>query len=240
MTIAARRHSHPSPQVKDCTRRPRRRLERLRHIHPTTHAQQLALIEQPRAVHRSRQECQAAPLREQMLGLLPILRAFALSLTNDPSRADDLVQDTILRAWTHCSRFQPGTNLEAWLFTILRNSFYSEHRKRKHEVEDPGETYAGRLSVPPAQEAGLEMNELRLALASLPRRRREALLWIGVEGLTYEEVAAIQGVAVGTIKSRVNRTRSQLARLLHMEDRHEIGPDQVMKAALQSSTDLHL
>ena len=150
------------------------------------------------------------------------------------------MQDTILRAWTHRSRFQPGTNLEAWLFTILRNSFYSEHRKRKHEVEDPGETYAGRLSVPPTQEAGLEMNELRLALASLPRRRREALLWIGVEGLTYEEVAAIQGVAVGTIKSRVNRTRSQLARLLHIEDRHEIGPDQVMKAALQSSTDLHL
>jgi RNA polymerase sigma-70 factor, ECF subfamily len=240
MTIAARRHSHPSPQVKDCTRRARRRLERLRHIHPTTHAQQLALIEQPRAVHRSRQECQAAPLREQMLGLLPILRAFALSLTNDPSRADDLVQDTILRAWTHRSRFQPGTNLEAWLFTILRNSFYSEHRKRKHEVEDPGETYAGRLSVPPAQEAGLEMNELRLALACLPGRQREVLLLVGVEGLSHEKVAAIQGVAVGTIKSRVNRARSRLAHLLHMEDRHEIGPDQVMKAAVQSSTDLYL
>ena len=240
MTIAARRHSPPSPQVKDCTRRARRRIARLRHIHPTTHAQQLVLVEHARAAHRSKQECQTARLREQMLGLLPILRAFALSLTNNPSRADDLVQDTLLRAWTHCSRFQRGTNLEAWLFTILRNSFYSEHRKRKHEVEDPGETYAGRLSVPPAQEAGLEMNELRLALACLPRRRREALLWIGVEGLTYEEVAAIQGVAVGTIKSRVNRTRSQLARLLHMEDRHEIGPDQVMKAAVQSSTDLHL
>jgi RNA polymerase sigma-70 factor (ECF subfamily) len=240
MTIAARRHSHPSPQVKDCTRRARRRFARLRHIHPTTHAQQLALIEQARAAQRSKQECETARLREQMLGLLPILRAFALSLTNDPGRADDLVQDTILRAWTHLNHFRRGTNLEAWLFTILRNSLYSEHRKRKHEVEDPGETYAARLSVPPAQEAGLEMNELRLALACLPRRRREALLWIGVEGLTYEEVATAQGVAVGTIKSRVNRARSQLARLLHMEDRHEIGPDQVMKAALQSSTDLHL
>ncbi len=84
------------------------------------------------------------------------------------------------------------------------------------------------------------MNELRLALACLPRRRREALLLIGVEGLTYEEVAAAQGVAVGTIKSRVNRARSQLAHLLHMESRHEIGPDQMMKAAVQSSTDLHL
>ena len=240
MTIAARRHSPPSPQVKDGTRRARRRVARLRHIHPTTRAQQLTLIERARAAHCSDQECQTALLREQMLGLLPILRAFALSLTNDPSRADDLVQDTILRAWTHLDHFQRGTNLETWLFTILRNSFCSEHRKRKHEVEDPGETYAGRLSVPPAQEAGLEMNELRLALACLPRRRREALLLIGVEGLTYEAVAAIQGVVVGTIKSRVNRARSQLAHLLHMENRHEIGPDQVMKAAVQSSTDLHL
>jgi RNA polymerase sigma-70 factor, ECF subfamily len=235
MTIAARRHSPPSPQVKDCTPRARRRLARLRHIHPITHVQQLALLEQARAAHRSKLECQTAQLREQMLGLLPNLRAFALSLTNDPTGADDLVQDTILRAWTHRSRFQPGTNLGAWLFCILRNSFYSERRKRKHEVEDPRGTCAGRLSVPPSQEAGLEMNELHLALARLPRRQREALLLVSVEGLTHEEVAAIQGVAVGTIKSRVNRARSRLALLLHMRNRHEIGPDRVMQAALQVS-----
>ena len=79
-----------------------------------------------------------------------------------------------------------------------------------------------------------------MALACLPGRQREALLLVGVEGLSLEKVAAIQGVAVGTIKSRVNRARSRLAHLLHMEDRHEIGPDQVMKAAVQSSTDLYL
>ncbi len=168
-----------------------------------------------------------------MLSLLPSLRYYAMSLTRDPVRADDLVQDTILRGWSHLAQFQPGTNLGAWLFQILRNRFYSEHRKRRHEVEDPEEGYAKRLIILPAQEAGLEMAELRSALTRLPPRQREALLMIGAEGLTYEQVAALQGVAAGTIKSRVNRARLRLARLLCIEDRHEIGPDQVMKAASQ-------
>jgi RNA polymerase sigma-70 factor (ECF subfamily) len=174
-----------------------------------------------------------------LLSLLPNLRAFALSLTNDPITADDLVQDTFLRAWANLARFERGTNLGAWLFTILRHSFCSGYRKRRHEVEDPDEAYAARMSVPPEQEAALALAELRLALSHLPRRQREALLMISAEGLTYEDVAMIQRVAVGTIKSRVNRARHQLARLLHMPNRVEVGPDQVMKAALQEPTDRH-
>jgi RNA polymerase sigma-70 factor, ECF subfamily len=181
-----------------------------------------------------------AILCDQMLSLLPNLHAFALSLTNDPTRADDLVQDTILRAWTGISRFERGSNLGAWLFRILRNSFYSEYRKRKREVEDPDGAYVARLSTLPMQEAGLAMAEFGSALARLPFRQREALMLVGAEGLTYEDTAAIQGVAVGTVKSRVHRARSLLAELLQIGDWHEIGPDRVLKAALQDSPALHL
>jgi RNA polymerase sigma-70 factor, ECF subfamily len=172
-------------------------------------------------------------LRDQMLALLPNLRAFALSLTSDPTKADDLVQDTMLRAWAGISRFKPGTNLGAWLFTILRNSFYTEYRRRKREVEDPDGLYVGRLAVGPMQEAGLEIAEFRRVLARLPLSQQESLLLIGAEGLTYDAAALIQGVAVGTVKSRVHRARSQLANLLEIKDWNEFGPDRVMKAALQ-------
>jgi RNA polymerase sigma-70 factor (ECF subfamily) len=173
-----------------------------------------------------------------MLDLLPNLRAFAFSLTNDPIRVDDLVQDTFLRAWANIDRFERGSNLGAWLFTILRHAFYTEHRKRRREVEDPIGVYAARLKVLPEQEAALALAELRSALAHLPSSHREALLLVGTEGMTYEEVAMLQGVAVGTIKSRVNRARQQLAGLLQMKSRHEIEPDQVMQAALQEPTSL--
>jgi RNA polymerase sigma-70 factor (ECF subfamily) len=205
----------------------------LRHIHPTTHAQQLALIERARAALRSKQKCQTAQLREQILGLLPILRAFALSLTNDPSRADDLVQDTILRAWPHLNHFRRGTNLEAWLFTILRNSFYSEFRSRRREVEDADSTYVRRLKVQPEQEFKLFLNDVRKAVERLPLEQREALILVGGQGETYEDVAPICGVTVGTMKSRVNRARTRLVELLQMEDRYDLGLDQLMQAALQ-------
>jgi RNA polymerase sigma-70 factor (ECF subfamily) len=168
-----------------------------------------------------------------MLDLLPNLRAFAFSLTNDPVRVDDLVQDTFLRAWANISHFERGSNLGAWLFTILRHAFYTEHRKRRHEVEDPNGVHVVGLKVLPDQDAALTMVELRAALAQLPHKSREALLLVGVEGLTYEEVARGQGVAVGTIKSRVHRARNQLAALLQIKSRREIGPDQVMQAAVQ-------
>lgn len=172
-------------------------------------------------------------LRDQILGLLPNLRAFALFLANDPTRADDLVQETILRAWAKIDHFERGTNLEAWLFTILRHSFFSAYRKRKREVEDPEGKYAKSLRIQPEQETCLLMSDLRRALVRLPPEQREALILVGVRGITYESAAAICGVAVGTIKSRVNRARDRLAHMLQVEDRRDLGPDRLMKAALQ-------
>jgi RNA polymerase sigma-70 factor (ECF subfamily) len=171
-------------------------------------------------------------LREQMLAAFPSLRAFATSLTNDHHRADDLVQETILRAWSNIERFQPGTNLNAWLFTIVRNQFHTEYRKRRREVEDVDGTYAAKLKTHPDQQAHLDFEDLRLALSKLSVDQREVLLLVGAQGLSYEEAAAICNVAVGTVKSRVNRARHRLAELLGLSGDAEIGPDSVTKAAL--------
>jgi RNA polymerase sigma-70 factor, ECF subfamily len=173
-----------------------------------------------------------------MLNLLPNLRAFAFSLTNDPIRVDDLVQETFVRAWANIDRFQRGSNPGAWLFTILRHAFSTEHRKRRREVEDPIGVHAARLKGLPEQEAALALDELRSALALLPSSHREALLLVSVEGMAYDEVAMLQGVAVGTIKSRVNRARQQLAGLLQMKSHYEITADHVMQAAMQESMSL--
>src|SRR5215212_577954 len=171
-------------------------------------------------------------MREALLGAVPSLRAFGISLTGDVDRADDLVQDTLMRAWKNVDRFEPGTNLNAWLFTILRNLFHSEYRKRKREVEDADGSYAARLATAPEQNARLDFDDLRLALAKLSPDQREAVLLIGAEGFSYEEAAQICGTAVGTIKSRVNRARVRLAELLGYEDGSDVGPDGVIRAVL--------
>jgi RNA polymerase sigma-70 factor (ECF subfamily) len=173
-------------------------------------------------------------LRDDLLAALPSLRAFAISLTHDHHRADDLVQDTIMRAWRAIDRFERGTNLNAWLFTILRNLFHSEYRKKKREVDDPEGSYAAKLKVVPDQQAHLDYEDMRTALAKVPHDQREALILVAAEGMSYEEAAAITGVAVGTVKSRVNRARHRLALLLHHDAADEIGPDHVTKAALQA------
>jgi RNA polymerase sigma-70 factor (ECF subfamily) len=172
-------------------------------------------------------------LRDALLAAVPSLRAFAISLTNDFNRADDLVQDTLVRALVHIDRFERGTNLNAWLFTILRNLFHSEYRKRRREVDDPEGTYAGRLKAHPEQQSHLDFEDFRGALAKLPPDQREALLLVGAEGMSYEDAAAICQVAVGTIKSRVNRARARLAQILQLDEGDEIGPDGVTKAVLQ-------
>ena len=171
-------------------------------------------------------------LRDALLAAVPSLRAFAISLTGDSVRADDLVQDTLLRALSHLDRFERGTNLNAWLFTILRNLFHSEYRKRRREVEDPDDVYAGRLAVRPEQGSRLDFEDFRSALVELTPEQREALLLVGAQGFSYEEAADICGVAIGTIKSRVNRARTRLAELLALEDTREIGPDGVTRAVL--------
>jgi RNA polymerase sigma-70 factor, ECF subfamily len=175
------------------------------------------------------------PLRDAMLKSTPHLRAFAISLTNNVDRADDLVQETLMRAIANIARFQPGTNMQAWLFTILRNLFHSEYRKRRREVEDADGKYAATLAVQPAQGAHLDFEDLQRALTRLPADQREALLLVGASGFSYEQAAEICGCAVGTIKSRVNRARNRLAELLHFEDVHEdLGPDRMALTAMQA------
>lgn len=158
-------------------------------------------------------------LAEEILIVLPKLRAFAVSLCGNPTQADDLVQETLVRAWTHINSFQRGTNLTAWLFTILRNLFHSEYRKRRREVADPDGLYAGQLESPAGQMPHLELKDLQTALVALPPEQREALILVGAEGFSYEDAAAICGVSTGTIKSRVSRARTRIAELMGEERR---------------------
>ena len=169
---------------------------------------------------------------EAMLRAVPSLRAFAISLCGNVDRADDLVQETLLRAWANLNSFEPGTNMSAWLFTILRNLFRSDYRKRRREVEDDDGSYAESLKSQPEQNGRLELDELPAALAKLPADQREAVILVGASGLSYEEAAHICGCPIGTIKSRVNRARGRLAELLSIESVEDLGPDQTTRAVL--------
>lgn len=159
--------------------------------------------------------------RSELVDHLPALRAFALSLTRESASADDLVQDTIVKAWTNIEKFQAGTNLRAWLFTILRNTFYSARRKTRREVSDTDGIHAARQATRPEHDGRLAMNDFRVAFAKLPDEQREALVMVGASGFSYEEAAEMTGVAVGTVKSRANRGRKRLAELLHLKDGEE-------------------
>jgi RNA polymerase sigma-70 factor (ECF subfamily) len=174
-------------------------------------------------------------VRDAVLAAVPSLRAFAISLSGNVDRADDLVQETLLRALANIDSFQPGTNMSAWLFTILRNLFRSEYRKRRREVEDGDGSYAETLKSQPEQSSRVEFEEFRTALAKLPPDQREALILVGASGFSYEEAAEICGCAVGTIKSRVNRARSRLADLLSIESADDFGPDRATRAVLVES-----
>src|SRR3981189_1628731 len=172
---------------------------------------------------------------EAMLGAVPSLRAFAISLSGNVDRADDLVQKTLLPTWANLNSFEPGTNMWAWLFTILRNLFRSEYRKRRREVADSEGTYAETLKTQPEQTSRVEFEEFRTALAKLPADQREALILVGASGFSYEEAAGICGCAVGTIKSRVNRARTRLAELMSIESVDDLGPDRALTAVFSGS-----
>ena len=173
-------------------------------------------------------------LKDQMLAAIPHLRAFAISLSGSVDRADDLVQNALLKGLSNLDKFQPGTSMQAWLFTILRNDFLTQTRRRKREVEDPEGSWAEKVAVMPEQGARLDFTDMLKALSKLPVDQREALLLVGASGFSYEEAANICGCAVGTIKSRVNRARSRLAGLLAVDDAEDLGPDRMTRAALQA------
>lgn len=148
---------------------------------------------------------------------LPAMRAFAISLTRNMAAADDLVQDAVVKAWSSFDKFEPGTNMRAWLFTILRNTFYSGVRKRRRDVADPDGIHTASLFEKPAHDDRLAMTDFLVAFNRLTPVHREVLILIGASGFSYEEAAAMTGVAVGTVKSRASRARQRLAELLGLE-----------------------
>ena len=155
-----------------------------------------------------------------VMAALPSLRNFAMSLTKRVDQAEDLVQDTVLKALSKHDHFEAGTNLQAWLFTILRNGYFSVHRKTNREVEDGEGVHAASLITIPDQEDRLAVQDLSAALEKLPQEQREAIILVGAEGLSYDDAAQALGVKVGTIKSRVNRARTRLAELIGETDHH--------------------
>ena len=164
-------------------------------------------------------------LQKQFVALAPNLRAFARSLTKDSHEADDLVQETLVKAWANRNRFAEGSNLKAWLFTILRNCHVSNRRKLKREVQDEDGLYAEQMGVRPAQVGHMDLLDFAKAFATLPSDQREALILVGAEGFSYEEAALMCGCAIGTIKSRVNRARTRLTELMGVQGSEDFGTD---------------
>ena len=154
-----------------------------------------------------------------ILACLPHLRAFARSLTGDRDRADDLVQDAVLRALSASEQYTQGTNFKAWIFTILRNLYFNEFRRNRALMRPLEAADLEIHATAPSQQAGLEFDDFRRAFRTLPPEQREALVLVGADGFRYEEAAAICGCPVGTIKSRVARARGEIERLLGTGDR---------------------
>lgn len=198
---------------------------------PTMSAEVTGFETEPR-----RAEQMATDPRDEILTHLPAMRAFALSLTRDVSAADDLVQDTIVKAWTNFDKFSVGTNLRAWLFTLLRNLFYSGRRRAKREVADPDGLFAAGLAEKPAHDGRLALRDFAIAFNTLPDEQREALILVGASGFSYEEAASTCGVAVGTIKSRANRARKRLSELLSLSEHDTLEmTDQATQAVLSAN-----
>ena len=141
--------------------------------------------------------------KDELVTHLPALRAFALSLTRNRATADDMMQDAVLKAWSNMSKFQRGTNMRAWLFTILRNTYYSSRRKLNREVADIDNAFSDTLSVKPDHDGRLQMMDFKGAFEQLADEHREALILVGANGFSYDDAAEMCGVATGTMKSRV-------------------------------------
>lgn len=152
-----------------------------------------------------------ADLRRQIAELLPDLRAFARFLARDRTMADDLVQDAVVRALAALHQFQAGTSLKAWLFTIQRNAFYEQQRRRKREVAAMAASFDASEAASPAQDARSAVSDLQTLIWTLPPLLREALILVGAQELSHEEAAIVCGVPAGTMKARLSRARVALA-----------------------------
>jgi RNA polymerase sigma-70 factor (ECF subfamily) len=150
-------------------------------------------------------------MEDDILKAIPSLRGYAISLCRNCDRADDLVQETLTRAVANIGGFEVGTNLDAWLFTIMRNSFYNDYRRSKWVEPYPNERYPDSIAVLPDQAGWCIAADLRAGLETLSYAHRQALFLVGASGMTYDAAAAVAGCRVGTMKSRVNRARRLLA-----------------------------
>ena len=173
-------------------------------------------------------------MREPLLAAIPRMRAFALSLCRNPDEAEDLVQEALLRACVKIRLFEPGSDMDAWLCTILKNQFYSECRRRRTESRRIDELKAMTETISPPQMPALEYNELCAALARLKPKQREAFIMVAASGFSYGEAASLSGCPIGTVKCRVNRARAELARLLSVEGPEYFEADPIFSAAIPS------
>jgi RNA polymerase sigma-70 factor (ECF subfamily) len=172
--------------------------------------------------------------KDQLASVIPHLRAFGRSLSGSRDLADDLVQETLLKAWAARKRFQAGTNMRAWTFIILRNLFLSQMRRARFKGEWDDVTASKILAAPASQDRHIELGDMQRALMHLPQPQREALILVGAGGFAYEEAAEICRCAVGTVKSRVSRARRALHGILESGGYIRDGSpaDQAMSAIL--------
>lgn len=153
-----------------------------------------------------------------LVGQMPALHRRAVSLARDKTRSEDLVQITVLKAWEHRARFAENTCLRAWLFTILRNAFITGIRAQRREVPDTDNQFSSQVTVPPAQDDTVALNQLMSLIETLPEAQRTALLYMGASGYSQQEAASACGCSVGTIKSRVSRARAALIQMMGDDD----------------------
>ena len=178
--------------------------------------------------------------KRELTGVVPHLRAFARGLCGRPDMADDLVQETLMKAWAAQERFEPGTSMRAWTFVILRNAYLTDMRRNRFRGEYDENVAERILTAPAGQEEPIHLSDMHRALLTLPPERREALLLVGAGGFSYEEAANICGCAVGTIKSRVGRARAALNAMLTDGDipRRSIDDDTAHRAILEELDDV--
>ena len=160
--------------------------------------------------------------RDELTAIIPSLRAFARGLCGNMTLADDLAQDALVRAWAARSSYQPGTNFRAWIYTILRNQFYTTVRKNARTVSWDPDAAERLLVVPEHQQDRIFVNDVIKALQKIPNDQREALMLVGAGGLSYEEAALVMNCAIGTIKSRISRGRMALSALIDGPEQHAV------------------
>lgn len=183
-----------------------------------------------------------ADFKAQLAQVIPHLRAFGRSVSGSRDLADDLVQETLMKAWAARKRFQAGTNMRAWTFIILRNLYLSQMRRSRFRGEWDDLVADRILAAPAGQDKQVELSDMQRALMHLPQPQREALILVGAGGFAYEEAAEICGVAVGTIKSRVARGRVALEALLSggtlpSRRTHQTTPGQTALESIMSDVD---